>query len=437
MTMSVVEIANCRYHGSMARFLYSTLFYLLQPLVLARLCWRSLRAPAYRRRMRERYGRGGDFRSGGIWLHAVSVGETIASVPLVKALQQAYPELPLMVTTTTPTGSAQVQRIFAGSVDHVYAPYDLPGSAGHFIDRLQPCLFIIMETELWPNLIHACSTRNIPVIVANARLSERSARGYARLPGLVRPMMSAISTVAVQTAVERDRFVELGVQPERAVVCGSIKFDIEIDAAEREQASQRKKQWSLMQRPVWIAASTHEGEDAIVLAAHKQLLSQHPNALLILVPRHPERFDQVASLCEQEGMTITRRSSEELITERTQVLLGDTMGELLALYGLAQMAFIGGSLQGNGGHNMLEAAAWGMPILSGPDVFNFQEISDRLVAAGAMTIVADAGEMAATVAGWTEDSAAAAQAGTAAAELLAANRGAGEKLLSLIGSYLD
>jgi 3-deoxy-D-manno-octulosonic-acid transferase len=376
------------------------LFHLGLPLVAGRLAWRAWRAPAYSRRIGERFALGlPTLRPGGIWLHAVSVGESIAAAPLVRELLARYPQLPITVSCMTPTGSERIQALFGGPeyadrVQHCYLPYDLPWAAARFLDRVQPRLAVIMETELWPNHIHQCARRGIPVALANARLSERSARGYARFAKLTAPMLAELSLVAVQTAAEAERFRSLGARPECVEVTGSIKFDLRIDPELLDRAAALRGQWQAESRPVWIAASTHAGEDEIVLAAHRQLLKLNPDALLILVPRHPERFGSVFELCQRQGFSTQRRSSGAPLAAGDQVLLGDTMGELLFLYALADLAFVGGSLVANGGHNLLEPAALGKPVLSGPHLFNFLEIAAQLREAGALREVADADDLA-------------------------------------------
>jgi 3-deoxy-D-manno-octulosonic-acid transferase len=329
---------------------------------------------------------------GGIWVHAVSVGESIAAAPMIRALLQRYPQLPITVTCMTPTGSERIQALFANEprIQHCYLPYDLPCAAARFLDRVQPKLAVIMETELWPNHIHQCAKRGIPVALANGRLSERSARGYGRFRKLTAPMLAEMSFFAIQTEAEAQRFRDLGARPETVEVTGSIKFDLTIDPALLQRAAELRGQWQALERPVWIAASTHEGEDEVVLDAHRRLLANHPDALLILVPRHPERFNSVFELCQREGFSTVRRSTGANVDAQTSVLLGDTMGELLFLYALADSAFVGGSLVANGGHNLLEPAALAKPVLSGPHLFNFLDIAAQLREAGALAEVEDA-----------------------------------------------
>ncbi|KJK09040.1 MULTISPECIES: lipid IV(A) 3-deoxy-D-manno-octulosonic acid transferase [Pseudomonas] len=415
----------------MNRTLYTLLFHLGLPLVALRLFLRSRKAPAYAQRIGERFAINlPAMRTGGIWVHAVSVGESIAAAPMIRALLQAYPQLPITVTCMTPTGSERVRAMFADEprIQHCYLPYDLPWAAGRFLDHLQPKLAVIMETELWPNHIHQCAKRGIPVALANARLSERSARGYARFAGLTRPMLAEMSLIAVQTETEAQRFLQLGARPECVQVTGSIKFDLSIDEHLLPRARDLRAQWQASQRPLWIAASTHEGEDEVILAAHRQLLEHHADALLILVPRHPERFNSVFALCRQQLATV-RRSTGEPVTADTSVLLGDTMGELLFLYALADIAFVGGSLVPNGGHNLLEPAALSLPVLSGPHLFNFLEIAAMLREAGALQEVDDAQGLAAEVRRLIELPQDAQRMGDAGRAVMKANQGALQRLL--------
>ncbi len=417
----------------MNRTLYSLLLYLAVPVIAVRLWLRSRKAPAYAKRIGERFALSlPDFKQGGIWLHAVSVGESIAAAPVVKALQAQYPDLPITVTCMTPTGSERIQSMFGDSVQHCYLPYDLPLASKRFFKRLQPRLAIVMETELWPNHIQQCSRLNIPVVLANGRLSARSARGYARFPKLVAPMLKQISAFAVQSDVEAQRFIELGARPETVTVTGSIKYDLQIAKNLPQQAQALREQWHASQRPIWIAASTHEGEDALILAAHKQLLGLFPRALLILVPRHPERFESVHTLCIQQGMHVQRRSNQAAVSAAHHVLLGDSMGELLFLYALADVAFVGGSLIKHGGHNMLEPVALAKPTLIGPHYFNFLEIAQQLLAAGGLQEVAHTQQLAQAVSRlWTSQDRAQ-QMCHAAQQVLERNQGALQRLLDII-----
>lgn len=377
----------------MNRFLYSVLFYIALPLIVGRLFWRSRKAPAYKQRIKERFALGlANINPNGIWIHAVSVGESIAAAPMINELLEKYAHLPITITCMTPTGSERIKSLFGDRVQHCYMPYDTPTIAKRFLRKIQPQLAIIMETELWPNHIHYCQQLGIPVILANARLSERSAKGYAKFPKIIRPMFSALSWIAVQSKVEADRFVELGANPNNISVIGSIKFDINISSDLIKKAVELRKKCQSDKRPTWIAASTHAGEDEIVLEVHRQLLAQYPDALLILVPRHPERFKEVSQLASKYFSTVTR-SSHELVNNHTQVLVGDTMGELLFLYALADIAFVGGSLVDRGGHNVLEPVALNKPVICGPSLYNFQEITSQLQEKRAIAIVHNSQEL--------------------------------------------
>jgi len=422
----------------MNRTLYTLLFHLGLPLVALRLYLRGRKAPAYRARIAERFAcKLAPMRQGGIWVHAVSVGESIAAAPMVRALLKQYPDLPITLTCMTPTGSERIRAMFEGEprVQHCYLPYDLPWAAGRFLDHVRPKLGVIMETELWPNHIHQCAKRGIPVALANARLSERSARGYARFAGLTRPMLEEMSLIAVQTETEAERFRGLGARPECVQVTGSIKFDLKVDDELLPRARQLREQWGASQRPVWIAASTHDGEDAQVLEAHRRLLEVHSDALLILVPRHPERFNAVHALCAEQFATV-RRSAGDVVAAQTQVLLGDTMGELLFLYALADIAFVGGSLVATGGHNPLEPAALALPVIMGPQVFNFLEISAMLRDAGALRQVDDAEGLAGEVRRLVELPQDARRMGEAGRAVMQANQGALQRLLDGLAGLL-
>ncbi|MDH0627116.1 lipid IV(A) 3-deoxy-D-manno-octulosonic acid transferase [Pseudomonas mosselii] len=422
----------------MNRTLYTLLFHLGLPLVALRLFLRGRKAPAYRARIAERFAcQLPAMRQGGIWVHAVSVGESIAAAPMVRALLKQYPDLPITLTCMTPTGSERIRAMFEGEprVQHCYLPYDLPWAAGRFLDHVRPRLGIIMETELWPNHIHQCARRGIPVALANARLSERSARGYARFAGLTRPMLEEMSLIAVQTETEAERFRTLGAHDECVQVTGSIKFDLKVDDQLPPRASALREQWAARQRPVWIAASTHDGEDALILEAHRELLKVHSDALLILVPRHPERFAAVHELCAGQFTTV-RRSNGDTVTAQTQVLLGDTMGELLFLYALADIAFVGGSLVATGGHNPLEPAALALPVLMGPHVFNFLEISAMLREAGALQQVDDAEGLAGAVRRLVELPQDARRMGEAGRAVMQANQGALQRLLDGLAALI-
>ena len=429
----------------MARLFYTLLLYLLTPLILTRLLWRSRRAPAYARRWRERFGFVPTIpeKQYVIWVHAVSVGETLAAVPLIKSLQAKYPQTQLVVTTTTPTGSEQVSKVFGTSVYHVYAPYDLPDVLARFFLRIKPSMLIIMETELWPNLISKCRNASVPVVVANARLSEKSAAGYQKVAWLTREMLADINLIAAQTEADGERFVSLGLARDNLSISGNIKFDLDLSEQVRDQAAVFKAQWQNgADRPVWLAASTHQGEDELVLDAFAKVIEEQPNTLLVLVPRHPERFDDVASLSVTRGFSVARRSEmnspdSDPIYRNTQVLIGDTMGELLAFCGASDLAFIGGSLVPVGGHNLIEPAAWGIPIVTGPHLFNFAEVANKLVEAGGMRICESSGQLADLVLELLNKSDQYQAMAEAAHSVAESNRGALERLVKSLSEWLE
>ncbi|RLA46098.1 MAG: 3-deoxy-D-manno-octulosonic acid transferase [Gammaproteobacteria bacterium] len=436
----------------MLRTLYTLLLYLLTPVILARLLWRSRRSPAYARRWRERFGLisglvpdacddGKQTEGRVIWVHAVSVGETLAAAPLVRALQKKYPHARMVITTTTPTGSEQVRKLFGSSVHHVYAPYDLPDVLTRFLSRIKPSVLIIMETELWPNLIYKCHQLGVPVVVANARLSEKSAAGYKKISWLARPMLERISLVAGQTAADGRRFTDLGLDKTKLTVTGNIKFDLQLDQQLRDKAALLKSKWQgdgrdKKGRQVWLAASTHRGEDEQVLDAFSKVVQVLPDVLLVLVPRHPERFSEVGKLCVDRGFNLVRRSEGNSITPATQILLGDSMGELLSFCGACDLAFIGGSLVPVGGHNLIEPAAWGVPVLAGPHLFNFGEVATKLGEAGGMKICENAEQLATTVILLLESPNEYQRMADAARTVAESNRGALDKLTNCLAQLL-
>ncbi|BAN97914.1 three-deoxy-D-manno-octulosonic-acid transferase domain-containing protein [Plautia stali symbiont] len=416
--------------------LYTALLYLIQPLIWLRLWLRGRKAPAYRKRWAERYGYcSGKVVPHGIVLHSVSVGETLAAVPLVRALRHRYPTLPITVTTMTPTGSERAQSAFGKDVHHVYLPYDLPGSINRFLDTVDPRLVIIMETELWPNIIRILHQRQIPLVIANARLSERSAKGYKKLGGFMHDLLQHITLIAAQNVEDGDRFLSLGLKRSHLAVTGSLKFDISVTPELAARAVTLRRQWA-SRRPVWIATSTHEGEEAIVLDAHRRLLQQFPDLLLILVPRHPERFKDACNLTQKRGFSFTLRSSGEIPSSATQVVIGDTMGELMLLYGIADLAFVGGSLVERGGHNPLEPAAHAIPVLMGPHIWNFKDICARLQQAEGLITVTDVVSLEKEVANLLQDDDYRRYYGRHAVDVLHQNQGALQRLLQLLEPHL-
>lgn len=418
------------------RFVYTILFYLALPIVLIRLYWRGAKAPEYRRRWRERLGiYPFQSRQGVVWFHAVSVGEAEAAFPLIKLMQSRYPELPVLVTTTTPTGSVRVRAVLAESAEHVYLPYDLPLVVGRFIVHFRPRLAVIMEKEIWPNLFAACAEASIPLYIVNARLSERSAQSYQKIPALVRPALASLAAIAVQTVEDRTRFIQIGAQPDCVRVLGNIKFDVTI-APEVLAQGQNLKAQAFAGRWVLVVASTHHGEEEVFLELYPQLRAVLPELLLLIVPRHPERFQTVRALCEQRGLQVVMRSEQRACSAHTDVYIGDSMGELKMLYAAADAAFVGGSLVPVGGHNVLEPAAVGVPVVFGPEMFNFQEIAERMLAAEAAVQCAGAQVLPAAVLRLYQDIEFKNRLVGNARQFVADNQGATERTAALLAESL-
>jgi 3-deoxy-D-manno-octulosonic-acid transferase len=421
--------------GMISRPVYSAALRLATPLILGRLLWRSRRAPAYRRRWSERFGYIDAVPGAPIWLHAVSVGETLAAAPLVRGLLKRFPDIPLLITSTTPTGSERVRALFGERVHHCYAPYDTPGAVRRFFDRVRPRLGLIMETEIWPNMLAEADRRGIPTLLANARLSERSAAGYARVPRLSREALSHLTLLAVQDNADATRFRKLGAPAHRVRVTGSIKFDQTIPP-EMEAEGRRLRERLGTARPVWAAASTHDGEEAAALQAHARLRQQRANAALILVPRHPERFDAVADAARRAGFSVARRTHGASADFSADVYLGDTMGELPMFLAAADVVFMGGSLVPVGGHNPLEPAGLAKPVLIGPHVFNFSQVVALLERAHALKRISDVDALATEVIELFEDADRRRGMGTAGRTVVDANRGACDRVLAAVAEYL-
>lgn len=426
----------------MNRAFYNFAFYLLLPLIVLRLLWRALflPAPAYAKRWGERLGfvrhaLEGRTEQRWIWVHAASVGESVAISPLVLKLRQQRPEWGIVVTTMTPTGSERVEELFGHDVCHVYAPYDYAGAVKRFLASFRPAVLVLVETELWPNLVYYSKKSGARVMVANARLSEKSYRGYEKFAALGKPMLQQIDCIAAQAENDAQRFRRLGVADSVIQVTGSIKFDMALPDSLPRLADELRSRIE-GQRAIWIAASTREGEDEKLLTALKLVQRRIPDVLLILVPRHPERFNSAEKLCEKHQLKVVRRSSEASVDVLTPVLLGDSMGELLMYYSLARIAFVGGSLVNTGCHNVLEPAALGLPVITGPSQFNFQTICEQLSEAGALLKVADEAELAETVVALFEDPARLQQMGEAARSTVEANRGALERIYALVEDWL-
>lgn len=421
----------------MIRNVYNTLCYLSVPFVLGRLLWRSRKNPAYRQRWSERFGYlPANLPQQCLWIHAVSVGETIAAVPLVKGFQKLHPEVPIIITTMTINGAKQVVASFGQSVHHVYVPYDLPAAVNRFVDHVRPKMLLIMETELWPNLLDICTQRKIPIFLANARLSERSAHRYGQFKKIVSEMMRDLTQVAVQTKVEADRFISLGLPPNRIQVTGTVKFDIVVADEILQRGKQLREQIGI-DRPVWIAASTHHGEEEIILEAFNLIKKQFPQLLLILVPRHPERAAAVAALCRKNNCSLSLFTEQKAITPDIDIFLTDAIGQLMIQYVASDIAFVGGSLIATGGHNVLEPAVLGLPVITGPEMFNFAESTQLLKQAGALWQIDNAEQLASKILELLKNPAQRAQAGTAGQQVIEKNRGAVQKHLQLIDALFN
>lgn len=383
----------------MARFLYSLLISLLSPLFVLRLLVKSVNEPGYRRQWWRRFALGMPSRvrsgDGLIWVHAVSVGELLAVAPLVERMLQEWPDKAVLITNTTPTGSEQTQKLFGDRVEHTWFPFDTPLVTGAFLRHWSPQLVVMVETEIWPNIMASAREQGIPVALVNARLSARSARGYARLGEFTRQTLKGFSLIAAQSKSDDRRFRRIGADPDAMQVVGSIKFDIDL-AARRGQLEVIKSELGsdIKSRPLWAAASTHPGEEQLVIDAYQALRQRGIATRLLLAPRHPNRTGDIIKLLEKAGLSYQRRSERVAINVDTDVLIIDTLGELSAFLGLADAAFIGGSLVPRGGHNPIEAAAWGCAVITGPHVINFATIVRDMERGGAIRVVVDQEELA-------------------------------------------
>lgn len=419
------------------RRLYTLLFWLALPALSLGVLLRGLREREYWRGGWARFGFGPKRAGGGIWVHAVSVGEVQAAAALIAALRAHAPGLELTLTCATPSGRARARAVLP-DLEVRFAPYDLPGCVGRCFDRLQPRLLLVVETELWPNLLRAAWRRGVPTLIASARLSQRTTRFYARLPGLLRATLAANVWVGAQSAADGMRFATLGVQQARLRVVGNLKFDRTMPAEIAQHGAQARARYA-PNRPVWTAGSTHAGEEAVVLAAHRLLCATQPHALLVLAPRHPARFDAAAAAIAAQGFRCQRRSRGAQDPGgglEYEVLLLDTLGELPEFYAAADLAFVGGSLVPVGGHNLLEPVALGLPVLAGPALFSAPEVAQALASAGALRIVQDAAGLAAALAELLASPAERARAAAAGREVIAAHRGAAQQLLGLIDPLL-
>lgn len=422
------------------RILYSLALYLCAPLALCYLLLRGLRNRAYLRRIPERFGciRRPASAKPALWVHAVSVGEVQAVRLLVRRLLEGYPDHRVLLTTVTPTGAAQVKALFADKVEHRYLPYDLPHAVCLFLQRVRPRALLIIETEIWPNLLHHCKRRDIPVFLVNARLSPRSQRAYRRLPGFTAAALGCITHIAARGEEDAGRFLALGASPDRVSVTGNLKFDVDAPADDAAPAQSSSRAFAAG-RPVWLAASTHAGEEEQVLAAFHQVRQSVADCLLLLAPRHPERFDKVYKLCRGHGLEAVRRRAGHLAGRAPRdaaVYLLDTLGELPRFYAYADVAFVGGSLVAAGGHNVLEATRLGVPVIVGRHTVNFSEIIDLLKVADALTIVADATQLATATLRLLQDPDLRRTRGRRGQELVRQRQGATDAVMVLLDRFL-
>ncbi len=414
------------------RLLYTLAMYLATPFLVVRMMARGARYGDYHLRWRERFGFF-DAPSFGrsMWVHAVSLGEVNAAEPLILALMARYPERAMVVTTVTPTGSERVRQLFGDRVFHVYLPYDVRGAVRRFLRRIKPSFGVIVETEIWPNLYFECARQDVPLMIANARLSPQSLRGYAPARGLVREALRCLRYVAAQSRSDAARYRLLGAQPAGLTVAGNLKFDMPVPHGAMREGEALRQRWG-PGRPVWMAASTHDGEDVQIMRAHRELLRSLPDALLLIAPRHPERFRSVEQALRDTGFATGTRSVNREPGPDTQCFLIDAMGELMPFFAAADVAYVGGSLVPIGGHNVLEPAALGRPVLVGPHTYNFSGITRALLDAGGGMRVRDERELAARVLELMRDTATRQRMGRHALQVVERERGAVKRVMQLV-----
>ncbi|MCF8037717.1 MAG: lipid IV(A) 3-deoxy-D-manno-octulosonic acid transferase [Desulfohalobiaceae bacterium] len=419
-------------------FAYTNLLRLGLPFFVLRLAVKGLKEPAYRQRWQERLGWTGYPalpHNNIIWIHAVSVGEVQAAMPLIQGILTGFSGTDIVLTTTTPTGSEYAKKLFPNSIYHTYLPFDIPGLVNRFLGRTHPSLAIFMETEIWPNIFQICARHEIQIIMANARLSPSSFKGYIKVKRFMAQTLDKCQVLA-QTVSDRERFLKLGVKPDNIYVMGNLKFDSRLPVQQIQKGKELRKRIA-PNRPVWIAASTHAGEEESVLTAHARLRKHVPDCLLILVPRHPERFQAASDLSARMGFSVHAHSQDDLLGSETAVYIGDCMGQMFTFYAASDIAFVGGSLVPTGGHNLLEPASLGLPVIAGPHLFNFQEISSLLSQENGLVIIQDPEALAQTLYTLFQDPKHSRVMGNKAQNVVIQNKGAVNKVLQAIKPYVD
>lgn len=427
-----------RRQPAMMRLLYTTALYCAAPFLVLRLAWRGIRDPLYRQRIGERFGFGPriDAQRGCVWIHAVSVGEVQAAAPIVTALKDLDTDQTIVVTSATTAGAACISKVFGSRVLRRWHPFDLPGATARFLRRVDPRVAVVMGTEVRPNMLARCRGSGVPVVLANVRLSERSVSGYRRLRPLFVPALRGVAAIAVQSGEDARRMESIGAPAEVIGVTGTTRFDVPVPASLREEAAALRRIWG-SSRGIWIAATTYEGEESQVLDAFEQVLRHLPASLLVLVPRQPERFRDVAALARRRGLIALMRTDRPVECSGAQVFIGNTMGELPLFYAASDVAFVGGTLVERGGHNMLEPATLGLPVLYGPHVFNFAEIARSLVDAGGAETVGDSESLGRAVVRYLTDAELRHNTGANGLEFVERNRGAGDRVLAMIRDHLE
>ncbi len=423
-----------RWYHCIWRWCYNLVLILLLPIGVLTLLLKSDKTTGQRNRNRERFGFIGNVASRGILVHCVSVGEVNAAKSIVLRLQQRYPNLHITISTTSSTGAKQARAVFADSVQYVYLPIDIPICMWMFFQKLQPQLVLVTEVEIWPNMLHQCFKRNIPAVLINARMTNESVKNYQRLAYLFRPSLRKFSRICTQGQQDFDNFLKLGVYKPNLTLSNNMKFDLELDPTDDVKAQTIKQQMGLVTQAVFVAGSTHELEETACLDAFKKLRITHPDLVLVIVPRHPHRFERVAQLCHATGFSMVKLSAltDKPLQTAPDILLVDAMGMLKACYKLASCAFVGGSFVFKGGHNALEPALYGVPTMMGPSVFNNPIICHALVVAGGLKILSTPGQLAQTAEEWLDDVDAAVRAGEASKRVIQQNRGAIEQTLKAI-----